>query len=247
VGGALKIGSGYTNTNSTLLLRGASGAINAGSLAVGGGVQLVFDYIGGTTMRTLNVTNGVTLEAGSSLKIVGNSNLVAGNNPRLINGGAGQLTGTFTTVTFEGFPANVVPRIEYNTTDGDVWLVVDAASVPATPFVTWFGSTNPPDSAAVGSYAIGGASGPSASGERPTSSVDGAKLYLTAIVRTNDPNLSVVGQTGNNLSSWNTNGVSNTVSANQTNVASGCQRRVFSVDRGTNARQFLRLKATLSN
>jgi hypothetical protein len=247
VGGALKIGSGYTNTNSTLLLRGASGAINSGSLVVGGGVQLVLDYIGGTTMRTLNVTNGVTLEAGSSLKIVGNSNIVAGNNPRLIDGGAGQLTGAFTTVTFEGFPANVVPRIEYNTTDGDVWLVVDAATVPTTLFSTWFGSTNTPDSTTVGIYAIGGANGPSAVGEKPVCSVDSAKLYLTAIVRTNDSKLLVVGQAGNNLSSWSTNGVSNTVSGNQTNVPSGCLRKVFSVDRGTNAKQFLRLNATLSN
>jgi hypothetical protein len=150
-------------------------------------------------------------------------------------------------VTFEGFPANVVPRIEYNTTDGDVWLVVDAATVPTTLFSTWFGSTNTPDSTTVGIYAIGGANGPSAVGEKPVCSVDSAKLYLTAIVRTNDSKLLVVGQAGNNLSSWSTNGVSNTVSGNQTNVPSGCLRKVFSVDRGTNAKQFLRLNATLSN
>ena len=249
VGGALRIGSGYSATNSTLVLRGATGAINSGSLVVGPGVQLVFDFIGGNSMRTLTAAGPVTLESGSKMKIVGNTNVGAGNNVRLINGASNQMTGTFTTVTFEGFSANVTPRIEYNSTDGDVWLVVDAAATPTTPFSSWFGSTNAPDSVAVGTYAIGGASGPSAQGEKPASSMDGTKLYLTAIIRTNDTNLSVVGQSVTSLTgTWsnllvNPQGVAST---NTNNVPSGCQRRVFSVDRGTNARQFLRIKATLN-
>jgi hypothetical protein len=178
---------------------------------------------------------------------VGNSTIVPGNNRRLIDGAPGQLSGAFSNVTFEGFSSSVVPSLVYNTTDGDVWLVLDPASVLATPFSTWFGSTNTPDSTTVGIYAIGGASGPSFAGESPVCSLDSAKLYLTAIVRTNDTNLLVFGQAGNNLSSWSTNGVTNTSSGNQANVPSGCQRKVFSVDRGTNAKQFLRLKATLSN
>jgi len=248
VGGALKIGSGYSTTNSTLVLRGASGAISSESLVVGGGVQLVFDFIGGNSMRTLSATGGVTLELGSKMKIIGNTSVAAGNNVRLINGGSNQLRGTFTTVSFEGFSSNVTPRIEYNSTDGDVWLVVESSSSATTPFSTWFGSTNAPDSVAVGAYAIGGASSPSTQGEKPASSVDGAKLYLTAIVRTNDPNLSVVGQSVTGLGgAWSNLAVNpqGTASINTNNVPAGCQRRIFSVDRGTNSRQFLRLKATL--
>ena len=134
VGGALKIGAGYSDPgSSTLLLRGASSTITSGSLTIGGGVKLIMDFIGGNTMRTLTSSGAVTLESGSSIKIVGNSSIVAGNNRRLIDGGAGQLSGTFSNVTFEGFSSNVVPSLVYNSTDGDVWLVI------ATRTISWDG------------------------------------------------------------------------------------------------------------
>jgi len=74
--------------------------------------------------------------------------------------------------------------------------------------------------------------------------VDATKLSLTAIVRTNDGKLTVVGEAGSGLTNWSTNGVSSVSAGSQSGVATGCERRVFSVDR-TNSptRQFLRLKA----
>ena len=248
VGAALKIGSGYASANSSLVLRGASGAINSGSLVIGGGVQLVFDFIGGTAMRTLIATNGTTLETGSSLKVVGNANTVAGTNRRLIDGGANQLTGTFTVVDFEGFPSNVAPRIEYNANDGDVWLVVDAIPSPASPYSIWAGSTSPPNATSLLKYAIGGAPGPNAAGESAQHTVDGAKLYLSAVVRTNDQNLMVVGQSALSLPGvWSDLAVNplGVPSGDTSNGPDGCQRRVYSVDRGTNSKLFLRLRATL--
>jgi hypothetical protein len=75
--------------------------------------------------------------------------------------------------------------------------------------------------------------------------LDSSKLTLTAVVRTNDPSLNVVGEAGVNLSNWNTNGVSNTPAGSQINVPEGCQRRIYSVDRANSpSRQFLRLKVT---
>ena len=245
VGGALKIGSGYTASGSALVLRGASGAITSGSLSVGGGVQLVFDFIGGTAMRTLTAANAVVLEPGSSLKVVGNANIAAGNNPRLINGGANQLTGTFGTVTFEGFPATVAPRIEYNTADGDVWLVVDSASESTPPFNVWSGTTSPPDADTLPKYAVGGAAGPAAAGQPVATGISGSNFQLSAIVRTNDPGLTVTGQSALSLSGpWSDLAVDpqGTPSANTDGVSEGCQRRVFSVDRGTHSKRFLRLK-----
>jgi hypothetical protein len=94
-------------------------------------------------------------------------------------------------------------------------------------------------------YAIGGASSPTESSESTVTVLDNNKLTLTAVVRTNDLSLNVVGEAGVNLSNWNTNGVSNTPSASQASVPEGCQRRVYSVDRANSpSRQFLRLKVT---
>jgi hypothetical protein len=94
-------------------------------------------------------------------------------------------------------------------------------------------------------YAIGGASSPAGSSENTVTVLDGSKLTLTAVVRTNDPSLNVVGEAGVNLSNWNTNGVSNAPSVNQANVPEGCERRIYSVDRANSpSRQFLRLKVT---
>jgi len=94
-------------------------------------------------------------------------------------------------------------------------------------------------------YAIGGASSPTGSSENTVTVMDNNKLSLTAVVRTNDPSLSVVGEAGVDLGIWRTNGVSHTPSASQANVAEGCERRIYSVDRANSpSRQFLRLKVT---
>jgi hypothetical protein len=113
-------------------------------------------------------------------------------------------------------------------------------------FAGWSGgaATN---SELVGRYAIGGATNSSAASERPVAGVDSNVLSLTAIVRTNDTNLSVVGEAGGSLTNWSTNGVSNSVAGSQAGVPDGCQRQVFSVERTNSpSRQFLRLKATLA-
>jgi hypothetical protein len=94
-------------------------------------------------------------------------------------------------------------------------------------------------------YAIGGASSATGSSENTVMVMDNNKLTLTAVVRTNDPSLNVVGEAGVNLSNWNTNGVSNVPSASQASVPEGCERRIYSVDRASSpSRQFLRLRVT---
>jgi hypothetical protein len=94
-------------------------------------------------------------------------------------------------------------------------------------------------------YAIGGASSPTGSSENTVTVLDDSKLTLTAIIRTNDLSLTVRGEAGGSLTNWSTNGVSHTPSASQANVAEGCERRIYSVDRANSpSRQFLRLKVT---
>jgi hypothetical protein len=92
-------------------------------------------------------------------------------------------------------------------------------------------------------YAIGGASSPTGSSEKAVTLFDSTKLSLTAIVRTDDPSLSVVGEAGLNLSSWSSSGVSVAASANQASVPEGCERRIYSVDRANSpSKQFLRVR-----
>jgi len=248
VGGALKIGAGYSDPgSSTLLLRGASSTITSGSLTIGGGVKLIMDFIGGNTIRTLTSSGAVTLESGSSIEIVGNPTIVAGNNRRLIDGGAGQLSGTFSNVTFEGFSSNVVPSLVYNSTDGDVWLVLTSAG---TTFASWSGSAAPADTTTLMKYGVGGAASLTAASEKMVTNLDGTSLTITAVVRVDDAKLSVVGQSTTSLSGSWSNLASNptgTVSSDQSGVPTGCQRRIFSVSKGSNSKMFLRLVVTLTN
>jgi hypothetical protein len=80
----------------------------------------------------------------------------------------------------------------------------------------------------------------------PTIALNGSSVTLTAVVRTNDTNVQIVGQWIRDLTgTWSDiptypNG---TASTNTNNVPTGCQRRDFSVNGGTNNRTFLRLKA----
>ena len=94
-------------------------------------------------------------------------------------------------------------------------------------------------------YVFGGASGPNAASEAPVYSLDGSTLSLTAIVRKNDPAIRVEGTFTTDLgnaNSWSTSGVSSTTVGVDQNVPEGTERRKYSVERGSNAKKFLRLK-----
>jgi hypothetical protein len=128
------------------------------------------------------------------------------------------------------------------TSNQNVTFVI--ASPAGSTFSGWSGglTLNPE---LLGRYAIGGAASSAGASAKPEPATDSSTLSLTAIVRTNDTNLTVVGEAGGSLTSWSTSGVTMTVSANTNNVPAGHQRQVYSVDR-TNSptKQFLRLKAT---
>jgi hypothetical protein len=80
----------------------------------------------------------------------------------------------------------------------------------------------------------------------PTVALNGSALTLTAVVRTNDTNVQIVGQWIRDLTGTWSNIPTNTygtASTNTNNVPTGCQRRDFSLPKDTNSRLFLRLKA----
>jgi hypothetical protein len=98
-------------------------------------------------------------------------------------------------------------------------------------------------------YAIGGASSPTATNGVPSvTTVTSNALAITAIVRTNDPNLNVVGQAVIDLSAgvWSTNDVTMTP-GDQAGVGEGLQKQIWSVPRASDTKKFLRLRTVLTN
>lgn len=133
----------------------------------------------------------------------------------------------------------------------DVGVVLTVTASEGLTFGQAFGGLNATNVGTDGlaylmKYALGGTN-TNDKVSLPTVSVNGSALTLTAVVRTNDTNLTIIGQSTTNLAgTWttispNSNGV---VSTNTNNVPNGCQRRDFSVQKGANSRLFLRLKAS---
>jgi hypothetical protein len=128
--------------------------------------------------------------------------------------------------------------------------VSDVNETPAgSTFAAWSGGAEL-NSANVGKYAIGGASSLSATdGVKPTSTVTGGNLVLTAIVRTDDTKLTVVGQAVTSLADYAPGGtvvsVTGVDTVDQSGVPAGHKKQTFTVAQD-GARKFLRLKATLA-
>jgi Bacterial TSP3 repeat len=123
--------------------------------------------------------------------------------------------------------------------------------VEGTNFTSWSGGSAETNSANLLKYAIGGASNLTATdGTAPVTSVTSSNLSITAIVRTDDPKLEVVGETVTNLTgTWSTSTVTVSGAAegvSQSNVGSGLERKTFSVERGSDTRKFLRIKSVLN-
>ncbi|MBE2180363.1 MAG: hypothetical protein IAE97_07815 [Chthoniobacterales bacterium] len=146
-----------------------------------------------------------------------------------------------------GNPAGQVNLASTGATDANV-AVTGTVSSGGGGFTAWVDG-GPTNATTVGLYAVGGASSPTANDAIPSvTTVTSSNLSITAIVRTNDPNLSVFGQATTSLSlgPWSTNGVTMTNSPNQSGVPEGTARQIFSIDRGTNTRLNLRLESILA-
>jgi hypothetical protein len=139
----------------------------------------------------------------------------------------------------------------YDTATTRVSVTVNPAPPTGPTFTTAFGSLNPTNVGTDGlaylmKYALGGTN-TNDKVSLPTVSVNASALTLTAVVRTNDTNVQIVGQWVTGLGGTWSNVPTNlygTASTNTSNVPTGCERRDFSVLKDTNSRLFLRLKAT---
>ena len=124
-----------------------------------------------------------------------------------------------------------------------------------TTFAVWSGGAIL-NSENLAKYAVGGASGPNAQVEAPTVGrgfiVPNHYTYIEALVRTDDNNLTIIGESTTNLSvgfssagTWTVEGSAQGVS--QLNAPSGCERKKFIYWHGiAQEKMFLRLNATLA-
>ncbi len=139
------------------------------------------------------------------------------------------------------------------------WVLGPSNVVQNLPLVFWSNDNGgatftswsqgaPPNSTNLGLYAIGGASSPTATNGIPSvTTLTTNMLSITAIVRTNNPALTVIGRTTTDLAlgPWTTNGVTQTNDVDQSGVPFGTARQIFSVPR-TNSNQFLGIQSTLA-
>ena len=121
------------------------------------------------------------------------------------------------------------------------------SSVEATAetFSNWSGGA-PLTPALQLEYAIGGSTSPNATNGVPSvTTVTSNTLSITAVVRTNDPTLTVNGQSLIDLDvgPWTTNNVTMTPQLDA--APEGCQVQTFSTPRDQDSKKFLRLQTTL--
>ena len=138
----------------------------------------------------------------------------------------------------------------YRTASGTASVTVNPAPTGPT-FANAFGGASATDLGPDGManllrYALG-ANSSSGSVVKPVTTLDANNLSITAIVRINDPKVTVVGESATDLASWNTTTIPGVADANQDGAIAGeTQKQTFSVPRGA-SKTFLRLKATQTN
>jgi len=156
------------------------------------------------------------------------------------------------TGVISGTPSAAAPADTYTVTASNAGGSTTATVTisVASAYQGWLNG-QPQNSANQLKYAIGGASNALATnGIAMSNAVTATDLLITAIVRTNDTNLRVFGQSIVNLATetWGTSDVTRTTEGvDQTGVPAGNQRQIFSTPLGAEGKKFLRLQTTLSN
>jgi hypothetical protein len=153
----------------------------------------------------------------------------------------------------EGAHSGTITHAAASTDPGYNGIAIAAVTATITDDVSsfneWTGGEVPMTPGLLTKYAVGGAASPAGFSEQSAAGFSGANFTLTAIVRTNDPLLTVVGQSSTDLITWTdlVNDPSGTPSSSQAGVPSGCEHRVFSISTGTEPKIFLRLEITDSS
>jgi len=128
----------------------------------------------------------------------------------------------------------------------DITAVTATITDDVSSFNEWTGGGVPITPGLLTKYAVGGAPSPAGFSEQPAVGFSDANFALSAIVRTNDPLLTVIGQSSTDLITWIdlVKDPSGTPSASQAGVPFGCNRRDFTIPIDVDVKKFLRLEIT---
>ena len=224
---------------------------------------------------TVQVANGNFNTNSGVVRVIGNFNgqnyEVNNTNYNLTNAGSNIYVGEFaitgdagTTNQYKfyspGFPVNNGYEI-VNPNDlfeNRTWVLGPSNVLQTLPLVFWSNDNGgatftswaqgaPLNTTNLSLYAVGGASGPTNNNSIPSvTTLTTNLLSITAIVRTNNPSLSVIGRTTTNLAAgpWATNTVTKSNAVDQSGVPFGTARQIFSTPR-TSTNQFLGIEAVL--
>jgi len=242
--GATGLPAGLTVNSTSGLISGtpttagnSSATITATNTGGTGNATLAFSIAKGTpTIGTPPTASAITAgQALSSSTLTGGVASVAGNftfaYPTIVPGVSGNFSVTFT------------PSIVANYETVTLTVTVTVNPVVLSPLASWTGGNVSLTADLLPLYAIGGGSyNGTVASETPVLSTTGGNLTLTAIVRTDDPALTITGETVSALSdSWSTLG-NGTASGDQTGVTTGLERRTFTTP-ADGTKKFLRLRA----
>jgi hypothetical protein len=156
----------------------------------------------------------------------------------------------FNDAVAEGTHSGAITHAAASTDPGYSGIAIAAVTATITDDVSsfneWTGGEVPMTPGLLTKYAVGGAASPTGFSEQPAAGFLDANFALTAIVRTNDPLLTVVGQYSTDLITWTdlVNNPLGTPSFSQADTPSGCKRLDFTIPIGEDLKKFLRLKIT---
>ena len=188
----------------------------------------------GDLPRTLIATSSSTLPVTLTSSDLSVATITSGNTLNIVGIGT-------TTIT-----AKQAGNSNYEAaTDVEVLLTVSEA--PGTTFASWSGGNATMTSPLLLQYALGGANSSTGVSEATTSSLGASTFTMTAVVRTDDLKLSIVPKATTSLSAtWDypvaTTGKIDGVS--QAGVATGCERKVFTVSRASNSKIFMKIEVS---
>jgi len=237
--------TGIVTNNMTLM-----GAISGqGSLVKTNNGNLILtgplSYAGATTVMDGNLvvvkTNLTATVSSNTVGIYFSNNVSAGTYAVL----PGALNGTYSEAMYNNLSQG--QSANFNASTGSVTVTGNPTS-SGPSFADSYPGQSLTDLASNGlsylmNYALGGSSANGSS--VPVSSTDSNTLSITAIVRINDLKCQIVGEATTSLTAWPTNiPISGVPAADQSGAVAGVtQKQVFSVNRGTDLKKFLRLKA----
>ena len=174
----------------------------------------------------------------------------------ILSGGVASVPGTFAFTTPSTAPAVGTASQPVTFTPNDTVSYTTATTTASVTvyasYANAFGTNSPTAIGANGlanlvNYAFG-ANSPGAAVTLPASALTADALSLRAAVRTNDPTVTTVGESGTNLALWSPTTIPGVPAQDQTGATPGeTQMQIFSAPRGTNSKLFLLLEAIQSN